>query len=927
MSLVVTLRPSATSSSTGWTAVPSGTLHGVTSDNSDSTYALWSGAGAPLVLQTPLDSPGAGLRRHQVRVRARGQLGDAWWGVRLQSGALTAGATRQFPVSPETSIGSWGFGAPPDGGTILAAHIEGQSTALRINEIFLDVDFRSAPTFTAQTIDGSGTVTTAITDTATPTLHAEAINLDGLPARQFRYWVTQGSVIVFDTGIVSGQATDTLTSPLANGSYVAHLRIWTTLGDQHEYASLENTVAFTVSVGQVQRPNDPIVEQVPDSPLYDITVCAPDVRQLDGDVGYVEIQRVGCVESDNPDEITIAMLGPLATDQCATYTDYSVPRTGLPVDSSCDHPNEACCSYYRARTIGRIGGSVVISTWSDATDAGLPSGLIFFWPGTNASVPAGWTRQTALDAKYLKGAAADQQPGTLGGAVSHTHALLDHNHSVSHTHTVPSTAGAVGTATTGPNTAGINVALSSHTHAIPDLIASINDSGSTTPSVTSVNNDTERLSVIMIESTGSPAGVPNGALGLTTETSITGWTDYANADGRYLKGAAAAGNGGATAAGTLANHTHTLGAHTHAGGTAHNHGGAGFTGQAASTVTPTTGATVVMNTSTHSHTYAVASANTAALDSASGGVSDPTSAGTNEPPFINVRVKENTSGSPSIPVGIIGAWRGSLGTIPEHFALCDGTNGTPDLRGRHPKGATASIGTTGGSAAAHTHTTPTHTHAASAGHTHSVSIDAAALASLGRQAVATITVATATHSHAAVNTSSTVNSVTPVTAGTLPGQTAEPPHEEVAFVQLVEPFIPNSPPAPICLEWTDDEHLIRTAGPDGASWVPVIGKFTWARDRPFSSAMGVNGTMFADNAAPGGRNLIMRAAVESEDALQDLLAVLSRPLVLISPSDSYEVWAAPIAASVRVVKVARGREVSAEFIGTGPQPGPQVADI
>lgn len=927
MATVVTLRPSATSSSTGWSAVPSGTLHGVTSDNSDSTYALWSGSGAALVLQTPLDSPGGGLRRHQVRVRARGQLGDAWWGVRLQSGELTAGATRQFPASPETSIGSWGFGAPPDSGTILAAHIEGQSTGLRINEIFLDVDFRLAPTFTAQTIDGSGAVTTSITDTATPTLHAEAINLDGLPARQFRYWVTQGATTVFDTGIISGAAADTQTSPLANGSYTAHLRIWTTLGGQYEYASVENTVAFTVSVNQVQRPNDPIVTPIPDSPLYEISVCAPDVRPLDGDVGYIEIQRVGCVESDSPTAVTIAMLGPLATDECDTYTDYSLPRTGLASNADCDHPNEACCSYYRARTIGRINGSVVISTWSDATDTGLPAGLVFFWPGTNAGIPSGWTRQTALDAKYLKGAAAGQQPGTIAGAASHSHTLLAHSHSVSHTHAVPNTGAAVGTATTGPNTAGINVALSSHTHTIANLAASINDSGSTAPSVTTVDNDTDRLTVIMIESNGTPAGIPNGALGLSPDVSITGWTDYVNANARYLKGAAAAGNGGATASGTLANHTHDLGAHTHTGGTAHNHGGAGVTGATSSTVTPTTGATVVMNTSTHTHGYAIANGNTSALDSASAGTSGATSSGTNEPPFINVRVKENTSGVPSIPVGIIGAWRGSLGSIPEHFALCDGANGTPDLRGRHPKGATASIGTTGGSAAAHTHTSPDHTHTAATGHTHAITVNATADPTLGRQAVATITVATGTHSHTGVNTSSTVNTVTPSSSGTLPAQTAEPLHEEVAFVQLIEPFTPNTPPAPVCLEWSDDQHLIRTTSAAGPLWAPIVGTFTWDRDRPFSSAMGVEGTPFVDSAEPGARNLHMQAAVESEQELQDLKAVLARPLVLISPSDSAEVWAAPVAGSVQVVKVARGRRVTADFIGTGPQPGPQVDDI
>lgn len=35
-----------------------------------------------------------------------------------------------------------------------------------------------------------------------------------------------------------------------------------------------------------------------------------------------------------------------------------------------------------------------------------------------------------------------------------------------------------------------------------------------------------------------------------------------------------------------------------------------------------------------------------------------------------------------LPTGIIVAWSGTIATIPDGWALCDGTNGTPDLRGR-----------------------------------------------------------------------------------------------------------------------------------------------------------------------------------------------------------------------------------------------------
>jgi len=76
-----------------------------------------------------------------------------------------------------------------------------------------------------------------------------------------------------------------------------------------------------------------------------------------------------------------------------------------------------------------------------------------------------------------------------------------------------------------------------------------------------------------------------------------------------------------------------------------------------------------------------------------------------------------------VPTGLIAIWSGSIGSIPSGWLLCDGTNGTPDLRNSFILGAgnTYSVGQTGGSADAivvsHTHTAtstvtdPGHIHA------------------------------------------------------------------------------------------------------------------------------------------------------------------------------------------------------------------------
>lgn len=59
----------------------------------------------------------------------------------------------------------------------------------------------------------------------------------------------------------------------------------------------------------------------------------------------------------------------------------------------------------------------------------------------------------------------------------------------------------------------------------------------------------------------------------------------------------------------------------------------------------------------------------------------------------------------SLTVGAIIMWSGTLSSIPEGWQLCDGTNGTPDLRGRFVMGVSSgeNPGATGG-ATTHTHT-------------------------------------------------------------------------------------------------------------------------------------------------------------------------------------------------------------------------------
>ncbi len=93
----------------------------------------------------------------------------------------------------------------------------------------------------------------------------------------------------------------------------------------------------------------------------------------------------------------------------------------------------------------------------------------------------------------------------------------------------------------------------------------------------------------------------------------------------------------------------------------------------------------------------------------------------------------DTTAGASFPSGGIIMWSGSIASIPAGWYLCNGSNGTPDLRNRFIVGAgsTYSVAATGGSADAiavsHTHTASTssagdHRHGLNAGNGGSLKI-------------------------------------------------------------------------------------------------------------------------------------------------------------------------------------------------------------
>jgi hypothetical protein len=102
----------------------------------------------------------------------------------------------------------------------------------------------------------------------------------------------------------------------------------------------------------------------------------------------------------------------------------------------------------------------------------------------------------------------------------------------------------------------------------------------------------------------------------------------------------------------------------------------------------------------------------------------PTAAGGTNNTQIATTAFVTTAVAASFPTGGIILWSGSIASIPSGWALCNGSNGTPDLRNRFVVGAgsTYAVDATGGSADAivvsHTHTATSTSTVTDPGHTH-----------------------------------------------------------------------------------------------------------------------------------------------------------------------------------------------------------------
>jgi hypothetical protein len=408
-------------------------------------------------------------------------------------------------------------------------------------------------------------------------------------------------------------------------------------------------------------------------------------------------------------------------------------------------------------------------------------GIIINWAGTLASIPDDWllcngnNSTPNLLGKYLLSVGASEDPGTTGGASTHTHTSPEHNHTQDgHTHS-----GQTGTCSQFVGK-GNNSTCAKATHSHTYTTDSTTPSNTvTTVTVEAASNEPTYYKIAPILDS-SVAGVqyPAGSLLFWNLTTLpVGWSLCDGNNGtpdlrnKFLKCVDSAENPGAT--GGASTHTHTTTAHNH---TQNGHSHTGTTSGPSETTYGFGGGGFPSNTHTHSFTSDATTATnqtaTPDMDTING-----------EPTFKKLLIIKNT-GVANRPKYSICIWTGTIANIPLGYVLCNGSNGTPDLRDYFIKGAldSSELLNTGGSSV-HAHTANSHNHAQDS-HTHP-------LAALAHSSQATVwqssqyytaTPANSSHAASTIPAATGTNQATTITISNCSSQANYPPYYKVAYI-------------------------------------------------------------------------------------------------------------------------------------------------
>jgi hypothetical protein len=647
---------------------------------------------------------------------------------------------------------------------------------------------------------------------------------------------------------------------------------------------------------------------------YRVSWSNPGGQAWDDNYVVAEVWRDDCTGSQRIATVPNGLNG--------TYLDLAIPQLDpQPVPGpDCEVSSEPCDITYRVRYHGYV------STFVELPDT-IPSDLILAWPSTAASIPSGWTRVTALDGFYPRGANTTAAPSATGGAASHSHTTPSHTHAIgAHSHSLGGNTGTSNSSTTSArfNGASHSQADQPHRHVRPSATGSHagGNSGSAAPGTNSASNVPPTREVIWISSDGAQAAYPVGILGWATEA-VSGWTDDADSSGRYLKGAPAAGNGGTNSGG--ATHTHSVNAHTHTG-FSHDHS------CNATSLSVPVGTNAGFGSSTprwlprHTHPMDVVAASTGNLTSAGGGT---TGSGTLEPPHRRLRVLRNTGGGTQ--TRIIGLYLGAVADLDPLLTLCDGNNGTPDMRTLFARDrGSDSVNSTGGSSS-HTHSVPTHTHGIPS-HVHDTNVGTSGTSSLEAPSFGDLGPSPTTgHTHSSGNTASATPSRSSTGSGTSGSASHIPPYREAHFVRLDGTISGGPLPVPelkvsdfasaTVPSFTYGDGLDRLSSMTDR--IAVTTDRSHDYPRLVADSTPLDGGLHTVSTTLAGEDLQLTIAVVGLPAINRLEAMLANERVYWSPVGGTPGWFAPAGWTVRApapgVKVVQVSMVRQDWPAT-PEP-------
>lgn len=258
--------------------------------------------------------------------------------------------------------------------------------------------------------------------------------------------------------------------------------------------------------------------------------------------------------------------------------------------------------------------------------------------------------------------------------------------------------------------------------------------------------------------------------GGSVATIPSGWSRVSGLDDKFLKGTANATNPNVTGGSSTHSHSATA-THTHSMDS-HSHTVLTYTVVGNQNNSDSGGTELATQ---HYHNVAVAGVVGGDLSA----VASTYASVSNNPPYHEVIFITPTGATADFEDGIISIWNAS--TVPAGFTFCDGSNGTPDLRNKYPKGAPAGTGAgaTGGSTTNVHQLTHTHTESS---HYHSQDITESGISSEGgKRGVSGTTIASLNHMHRYRLNSNTAGGISTPTLTT--SETVEPAHRKLMVIK------------------------------------------------------------------------------------------------------------------------------------------------